>query len=103
MGTLMNNIPGIVTKLRSAGTTLVRSPQFQLVARELKPPTPAEIPAAVRSVVQTVDSVVSKRFVNVTVGRAARIVLSSTEVICWFFVGEILGRRSLVGYKVSSK
>lgn len=102
MGTLIKNVPGIAAKLRSGATTLIRSPQFQVFARELSPPTPSEIPTAVKSIVQTVDSVVSRRFVNVTVGRAARIALSSAEVICWFFVGEIIGRGSIVGYKVSN-
>lgn len=43
------------------------------------------------------------RFLNVTVGVAARNALVSVEVVCWFFLGEIIGRRSLVGYKVSNK
>ncbi len=31
---------------------------------------------------------------------AAINMIVATEVLCWFFVGECIGKRSLVGYKV---
>lgn len=103
MAAIVKALPGAVSKLRSSITTLVREPQVQVALRELAPPTPKELPAAVTSIVKTVDSLKTMRFLNVTVGRAARNALTSVEVVCWFFVGEIIGRRSLVGYKVSNK
>jgi len=103
MAAIVKALPGALSKLRSGITTLVRDPQVQAGLRELAPPTPGELPTAVSSIVKTVDSIQSQRFLNVTVGHAARNALVSVEVVCWFFVGEIIGRRSLVGYKVSNK
>lgn len=45
-------------------------------------------------------STMSGRFLDVTVKEATRNTLVAVEVACWFFVGEIIGRRSLIGYKV---
>ncbi|KAL5270496.1 hypothetical protein ACHWQZ_G001274 [Mnemiopsis leidyi] len=103
MAAIVKALPGAFSKVRSTMTTLIRDPQVQTGLRELAPPTPSEIPSAINSIVKTVESIQTKRFLDVTVGQAARNALVSAEVVCWFFVGEIIGRRSLVGYKVSSK
>lgn len=103
MAAIVKALPGALSKLRSGITTLVRDPQVQTGLRDLAPPTPAQLPSAVNSIVKTIESIQTKRFLNVTVGSAARNAIVSVEVVCWFFVGEILGRRSLIGYKVSNK
>jgi len=41
-----------------------------------------------------------KRLGQVTVAEAWLNTLVTIEVITWFFVGEVIGRRHLVGYKV---
>jgi len=103
MAAIVKALPGALLKLRSSTTTLLRDPQVQAKLKELAPPAPKELPAAVSSIVRTAESIQTMRFLNVTVGVAARNALVSVEVVCWFFVGEIIGRRSLVGYKVSNK
>ncbi len=37
-------------------------------------------------------------FLNLTVKEAAVNVAVTAEVICWFYVGEMIGRRSIIGY-----
>lgn len=102
MAGIVKALPGMASKLKNTITPVIRSPQMRTLVQELSPPTPREIPQAIGSIVGGVQSLFSQRFLNVTVGRAAQNALTSLEVVCWFFVGEIIGRRSLVGYKVSN-
>uniref|UniRef100_A0A8D0L3I3 ATP5L synthase n=1 Tax=Sphenodon punctatus TaxID=8508 RepID=A0A8D0L3I3_SPHPU len=67
---------------------------------ELVPPTPAEIPKAVESMKGLVKSFQSGRLSQVTVKEALRNGLVTTEVLMWFYIGEIIGKGSLIGYNV---
>ena len=40
------------------------------------------------------------KFLDVTVKEAAANTLVVAEIAFWFYVGEIVGRRSLIGYNV---
>ncbi len=40
---------------------------------------------------------------DLTVTQATKNALVTTEVICWFFIGEIIGRKSLIGYDMGEK
>lgn len=42
----------------------------------------------------------SGRFLDVEMREAGRNALVCVEVYCWFIVGEMIGRRSIIGYKV---
>ena len=67
------------------------------VLMELRPPTPAEIPRAIRDLVRIVKG---RNWKNVTMREACLNTLVTTEVICWFFVGEVIGKGTLIGYQV---
>lgn len=64
---------------------------------ELTPPTPAELPKAFRDGLKLFTK---SNWKNVTVREAWLNTLVTTEVICWFFVGEVIGKGTLIGYQV---
>ena len=61
---------------------------------------PGQWPEIRKGFTQLYRSTMAGRFLDVTVKEATRNTLVAVEVACWFFVGEIIGRRSLIGYKV---
>lgn len=63
---------------------------------ELRPPTPMEIPAAIRDGI----GIFRTRWRDLTVREAWLNFLVTTEVVCWFFVGECIGKGNLIGYQV---
>ncbi|XP_067166374.1 ATP synthase subunit g, mitochondrial [Apteryx mantelli] len=67
---------------------------------ELAPPTPAEIPKAIDSMKAMVRSFQSGRLAQLTVREALRNGLVATEVLMWFYIGEIIGKGGLIGYNV---
>lgn len=81
-------------------TTQISKIDKQKVAKyaiaELAPPTPAEIPLAIRQGIQ----VFKGNWRNVTVREAWLNTLVTVEVVCWFFVGECIGKGTLIGYQV---
>lgn len=70
---------------------------LKAAAVELRPPTPMEIPKAMSQLVRMIRE---RNWKNVTVRDAWRNALVTTEVICWFFVGECIGKGTLIGYQV---
>ncbi|XP_040576382.1 ATP synthase subunit g, mitochondrial [Lepeophtheirus salmonis] len=67
---------------------------------ELLPPSPAEIPQAIAAATRVVGSAATFKFMNLTTKEALLNTIVAVEVICWFFVGEVIGKRALIGYKV---
>jgi len=67
---------------------------------ELAPPGPADIPAAIADISVKVANLQKQTFRSWTVRQTALNVAVGTEVVCWFFIGECLGKGSLVGYNV---
>nr|XP_033810185.1 ATP synthase subunit g, mitochondrial-like [Geotrypetes seraphini] len=63
---------------------------------ELVPPTPAEIPKSIESM----KKMVSGRLTQLTVKEALRNGLVATEVLTWFYIGEIIGKYGLIGYNI---
>ncbi|XP_059809196.1 ATP synthase subunit g, mitochondrial-like [Hypanus sabinus] len=67
---------------------------------ELSPPTPGEIPVAIESFKGLAASFKAGTYKQLTVKDALRNTLVATEVLMWFFIGEVIGRGSLIGYNV---
>ncbi|NXK86248.1 ATP5L synthase, partial [Formicarius rufipectus] len=67
---------------------------------ELAPPTPAEIPRAIDSMKGLVRAFQSGRLSQITVKEALRNGLVATEVLMWFYIGEIIGKGGIIGYNV---
>ncbi|XP_003418217.1 ATP synthase subunit g, mitochondrial [Loxodonta africana] len=67
---------------------------------ELVPPTPAEIPTAIQSLKKIVHSAQTGRYKQLTVKEALLNGLVATEVWMWFYIGEIIGKRGIIGYDV---
>ncbi|XP_067826990.1 ATP synthase subunit g, mitochondrial [Heptranchias perlo] len=67
---------------------------------ELTPPTPGEIPVAVESFKGLVASFKAGSYKQLTVKDTLRNTLVATEILMWFYIGEVIGRGSLIGYNV---
>ncbi|XP_055516510.1 ATP synthase subunit g, mitochondrial isoform X2 [Leucoraja erinacea] len=67
---------------------------------ELSPPTPGEIPVAVESFKGLVASFKAGSYKQITVKDSMRNALVAAEVLMWFYIGEVIGRGSLIGYNV---
>merc|ERR1712121_633685 len=68
---------------------------------ELMPPSPTEIPAAIGQAAKLVQSAMTFKRANLTVREAWLNTLVGVEVGCWFFIGECIGKGSLVAHKVN--
>ncbi|XP_015607528.1 ATP synthase subunit g, mitochondrial [Cephus cinctus] len=79
-------------------------PKLRVIASyakvELVPPTPADIPAIRSGISRLIQSAKTGRYRDLTVREAWLNTLIAVEVICWFYIGECIGKRHLVGYNV---
>nr|CAH7720290.1 unnamed protein product [Callosobruchus chinensis] len=67
---------------------------------ELSPPTPADIPQIRAGIGRLISSAKNGSWKNLTVREAWLNTLVGIEVWCWFYVGECIGKRHIVGYDV---
>ncbi|GMR60478.1 hypothetical protein PMAYCL1PPCAC_30673, partial [Pristionchus mayeri] len=67
---------------------------------ELAPPTQAQWPAIKADFNKVVQTIQSGQYKNLTVSEAMMYTAVALEVVFWFFVGEMIGRRYIVGYLV---
>lgn len=67
---------------------------------EMAPPTPAELPQVARGFSNLIRAARAGHYKQTTVRQAVLNSLVTIEVLCWFFVGECIGKRALVGYDV---
>lgn len=67
---------------------------------ELVPPKISDIPAIRNGISNIIGAAKNKRFLDLTVREAWLNTLVGIEILCWFFVGECIGKRHLIGYKV---
>ncbi|KAF2346118.1 ATP synthase F0 complex subunit G mitochondrial [Trinorchestia longiramus] len=67
---------------------------------ELVPPTPGELVAGIGGLAKLGKSAATLSFMRLTVKEAWVNTLVATEVVCWFFVGECIGKGSIIGYQV---
>ncbi|XP_033329695.2 ATP synthase F(0) complex subunit g, mitochondrial [Megalopta genalis] len=67
---------------------------------ELVPPKVSDIPAIKSSIQSLINSAKTGKYREVTVREAWLNTLVTIEIICWFYVGECIGKRHLIGYNV---
>ncbi|KAK2576674.1 hypothetical protein KPH14_005335 [Odynerus spinipes] len=96
----------LVPKLASLARNLLQEakPKLKIIqayARvELIPPTPSEFPAIKKGFSNIINAAKTGRYKELTVREAFLNTLVAAEVYCWFFIGECIGKRHIVGYKV---
>jgi F-type H+-transporting ATPase subunit g len=73
---------------------------MRYAAIELTPPSPGDLPAIKNGIVKLVSGARTGAWKNLTVRDAWLNSLVAMEVCFWFYVGEVIGKRHLVGYKV---
>lgn len=87
-----------------ADMMIAAKPQLNIIQRyarvEMAPPTFSDIPAARNSIMKIVHSAKTGAYKQLTVREAWLNTLVTIEVLCWFFVGECIGKRHIVGYDV---
>ncbi|CAH8447426.1 unnamed protein product [Schistosoma intercalatum] len=73
--------------------------KFREYARvELRPPTQADLKPAVEQATKLICAFKSGAWKNVSVKEGLVNAVVTAEVLCWFFIGEMIGRRSFLGY-----
>jgi len=87
-----------------SNTIKAATPHLKIIQKyamvELVPPTPRDIPAIRSGINKIIHSAKTGAYKNLTVKEAALNTLVAIEVYCWFFVGECIGKRHIVGYDV---
>ena len=67
---------------------------------ELGPPGLSQWPMVKGGLTNLWKSALTGRFLDLSMKEATKNTLVAVEVACWFYVGEMIGRRSIIGYKV---
>jgi len=68
---------------------------------ELVPPTPIEVVQAAGQLAKYGGMAATFGWRNVTVRDAAMNMIVATECLLWFFMGECLGKGTIIGYQVT--
>jgi len=93
-----------VAKLAN-GLVQFATPRLRTAARyavvEFKPPTPGEFPEVTRRFTEVLNSAKSGKWKNLTTKEALVNTMVGVELVFLFFIGEVIGRGTLVGYDVS--
>ncbi|XP_003395896.1 ATP synthase subunit g, mitochondrial-like [Bombus affinis] len=99
MSKLIGEVVGIskvlATKTKPAIRNLVYYGKVELV-----PPKISDIPAIKNGISNIISAAKNKRYLDLTVREAWLNTLVGIEILCWFFVGECIGKRHLIGYNV---
>ncbi|XP_012234607.1 ATP synthase subunit g, mitochondrial [Linepithema humile] len=99
----MAGLVGKTTELIKLSVTHARPvlQVWQQYARvELTPPTLKDVPAIRSGFSKLIQAARTGRYRDVTVREAVINTLVAAEIYCWFFVGECIGKRHIVGYDV---
>ncbi|XP_014611154.1 PREDICTED: ATP synthase subunit g, mitochondrial [Polistes canadensis] len=74
---------------------------FQAYAKvELVPPKLSELPAVRKGITDLITAAKTGRYKELTIREAWLNTLVAIEIYCWFYIGECIGKRHIVGYKV---
>lgn len=84
--------------------SLAAKPKAALALRyakvEMVPPHPGEFGEIARGLGRIVRGAKTGHWRTLTMREAFLNTCITFEVLCWFFVGECIGKRSLIGYQV---
>merc|ERR1712105_37756 len=98
MAKLVAKIPAMLKGAMDAATPkLATFSKYAVV--ELTPPSPAELGGVASGIGNIVKSA-QGGWKNLTTKEAALNTLVAVEVVCWFYIGECIGKRAIVGYHV---
>jgi F-type H+-transporting ATPase subunit g len=89
------NLPVLLEYAKPKLNTFIKYARVELV-----PPTPAEIPRAIADASVKIGNVQKQKFRDWTVKEATINTAVGLEIFCWFFIGECIGKGSLIGYQV---
>ncbi|XP_034196408.2 ATP synthase F(0) complex subunit g, mitochondrial [Osmia lignaria lignaria] len=95
--------PGIISQLLKSVAVNAKPAvgRFLCYAKvELVPPKISDIPAIRNDIKKLVSAGKNGRILELSVREVWLNTLVTIEVLCWFFVGECIGKCHLVGYKV---
>jgi len=67
---------------------------------ELTPPGPGDLVGAVKGVGGLTKDALTFKWAQASMKEVAVNTIVVTEIACWFFIGECIGKGSLVGYQV---
>lgn len=67
---------------------------------ELLPPSPSEFGEVRLGLSRVYNTAVTRGFMKKTMKEVVQYTLVGTEICCWLFVGEMIGRKSVIGYRV---
>jgi len=67
---------------------------------EMRPPAPREFGQVVQGFTNLLNAAKTQKFRTVTVKEATVNTLVTAEVLFWFYIGECIGKRSLIGYQI---
>jgi len=99
MASLIKKAPALLATAKEVATPKLNT--FWRYAKvELAPPSPADIPVAVADLSTKIANAQKQTFRSWTVNQAVLNTVVGAEIFCWFFVGECIGKGSLVGYQV---
>ncbi|CAK1544391.1 unnamed protein product [Leptosia nina] len=97
---------GAVAKLPSLVNSAIANakPKFAIFLKyakvELAPPKPSEISQIKAGIAKLLSSARTGAWKQQTVKQATLNTLVGAEVLFWFYVGECIGKRHIVGYNV---
>ena len=66
---------------------------------ELVPPSPTELPEVARGFGNLLRAARQRKYRDMTVKECWISTLVAVEVMCWFWVGECIGKGTIVGYQ----
>ncbi|CAG9864561.1 unnamed protein product [Phyllotreta striolata] len=99
MSKLITSIPSLAGRLIQEGR-----PKLDVFIKyakvELTPPTPADIPQIRAGLGRLITAARTGSWKNQSVKEGWLNTLVGIEVLCWFYVGECIGKRHIVGYDV---
>jgi F-type H+-transporting ATPase subunit g len=88
-------VPDLMTQARPQLNTFMKYARV-----ELTPPSPGDFPAIRQGIGRLITGARTGAWKQLTVREAGLNTLVAMEVCFWFYIGECIGKRHLVGYKV---